>query len=156
MLSFFRFASCTFCNLRINELVRRFDEFGNDFTVAAIFDSPLDNLTRHAGGHKAPLPVLADENKFYKEYAIEHSMFGVVKGMFMRMPTLMKGMFKGYIPATIQGSMITMPADFLMDRDSVIQVAHYGGNEGDHLPFDSVKEFSFMRSEVCSCLFPAV
>jgi peroxiredoxin Q/BCP len=38
--------------------------------------------------------------------------------------------------------MATMPADFLVDRDGIIQVAHYGGDEGEHLPFDSVKEFS--------------
>jgi peroxiredoxin Q/BCP len=143
MLSFLRFASCPFCNLRVNELVRRFDEFGNDFTIIAVFDSPLDNLTQHAEGHQAPFPILADENnKYYREYGIEHSISGVFKGMFLRMPTLLKGMFKGYIPTTIKGSMTTMPADFLIDREGVIQVAHYGNDEGDHLPFDSVKEFS--------------
>lgn len=143
MLSFLRFASCPFCNLRINELVKRFDEFGDDFTIIAIFDSPLDNLTRHAEGHKAPFPILADENNnYYREYGIEHSVIGMFKGMFLRMPTLLKGMFKGYIPTTIKGSMTTMPADFLIDRKGVIQIAYYGKDEGDHLPFDSVKEFS--------------
>lgn len=143
MLSFFRFASCPFCNLRVNELVRRFDEFGNDFTIIAVFDSPLDNLTRHAEGHKAPFPIIADEdNKYYREYGIEHSVLGVLKGMFLRMPTLLKGMSKGYIPTTIKGSMTTMPADFLIDREGIIQVAHYGEDEGDHLPFDTVKAFS--------------
>lgn len=143
MLSFLRFASCPFCNLRINELVRRFGEFGDDFTIIAVFDSPLDNLTRHAEGHKAPFPILADENnKYYREYGIEHSVIGMLKGMFLRMPTLLKGMFKGYIPTTIKGSMTTMPADFLIDREGIIQVAYYGKDEGDHLSFDSVKEFS--------------
>ena len=143
MLSFFRFASCPFCNLRVNELVRRFDEFGNDFTIIAVFDSPLDNLTRHAEGHKAPFPILADEdNKYYREYGIEHSVLGMLKGIFLRMPTLLKGMFKGYIPTTIKGSMTTMPADFLIDRAGIIQVAYYGRDDGDHLPFDTVKEFS--------------
>ena len=143
MLSFFRFASCPFCNLRVNELVRRFDEFGNDFTIIAVFDSPLDNLTRHAEGHKAPFPILADEdNKYYREYGIEHSVLGMLKGIFLRMPTLLKGMFKGYIPTTIKGSMTTMPADFLIDREGIIQVAYYGRDDGDHLPFDTVKEFS--------------
>jgi peroxiredoxin len=143
MLSFLRFASCPFCNLRVNELVRRFDEFGNDFTIIAVFDSPLDNLTRHAEGHKAPFPILADENnKYYREYGIEHSVLGTLKGMFLRMPTLLKGMFKGYIPTIIKGSMTTMPADFLIDRESIIQIAYYGKDEGDHLSFDSVKEFS--------------
>ena len=143
MISFFRFASCPFCNLRVNELVRRFDEFGDDFTIIAIFDSPLDNLTRHTKGHHAPFPVLADEsNQYYKEYGIEHSFFGMLKGMFFRMPTLLKGMFKGYLPLIIKGSLITMPADFLIDREGNIKTAYYGKDEGDHLDFEQVKAFS--------------
>lgn len=143
MLSFFRFASCPFCNLRVNELVRRFDEFGKDFTIIAVFDSPLDNLILHAGGHKAPFPILADENnKFYKEYSIEHSVLGVLKGMFLRMPTLIKGMFKGYVSTTIKGSITTLPADFLIDCEGIIHLAYYGKDEGDHLPFEQVKAFS--------------
>ena len=143
MLSFFRFASCPFCNLRVNELVRRFDEFGDDFTIIAIFDSPLDNLTRHTEKHKAPFPILADEsNKYYKEYGIEHSFIGMLKGMIFRMPTLLKGMFKGYVPLIFKGNLTTMPADFLIDREGNIKVAYYGKDEGDHLAFEQVKEFS--------------
>lgn len=143
MLSFLRFASCPFCNLRVNELVRRFDEFGDDFTIVAVFDSPLENLTRHAEGHKAPFPILADEkNQYYEKYGIEHSVLGMLTGMFLRMPTLLKGMFKGYIPMVFKGSLTTMPADFLIDRNGVIQTAYYGKDEGDHLPFDLIKEFS--------------
>ena len=143
MLSFFRFASCPFCNLRVNELVRRFDEFGDDFTIIAVFDSPLDNLTRHTEKHKAPFPILADEsNKYYKEYGIEHSFLGMLKGMIFRMPTLLKGMFKGYVPLIFKGSLITMPADFLIDREGNIKVAYYGKDEGDHLAFEQVKAFS--------------
>ena len=143
MLSFFRFASCPFCNLRVNELVQRFEEFGDEFTIIAIFDSPLDNLTRHTARHEAPFPILADEsNQYYKEYSIEHSIIGVLKGMFFRMPKMFKGMFKGYVPLVIKGSLTTMPADFLIDRDGVIQTAYYGKDEGDHLPFDLAKAFS--------------
>ena len=77
LLSFFRFASCPFCNMRMHKLVKRFDELGNDFTIVAIFDSPLDNLAKHTEGHKAPFPVLADEkNIFYKQYGIERSAWG--------------------------------------------------------------------------------
>ena len=143
MLSFFRFASCPFCNLRMHELVRRFDEFGDEFTIIAIFDSPLDNLIRHIAEHKAPFPILADEsNQYYKIFNIEHSMFGVLKGMFFRFPAMIKGMFKGYVPLIIKGSLTTMPADFLIDREGVIQHAYYGNDEGDHMPFDLVKAFS--------------
>jgi hypothetical protein len=49
------------------------------------------------------------------------------------MPRLLYGMFvKGYVPLVIKGSMTTMPADFLVDKQGIIQVAHYGKDEGDH------------------------
>lgn len=147
MLSFFRFASCPFCNMRMHELVKRFDELGNDFTIVAIFDSPIDNLILHAEGHKAPFTILADEeNQYYKQYSIEHSIIGVIKGMLFRMPTLLRGMAKGYIPTTIKGSMTTMPADFLVDAEGIIHQEYYGKDEGDHLPFELIKEFSHQQS----------
>lgn len=31
IISFFRFASCPFCNLRVHELVKRFEELGENF-----------------------------------------------------------------------------------------------------------------------------
>mgnify|MGYP001820371664 FL=1 len=143
MLSFFRFASCPFCNLRVHKLVKHFAEFGDNFTIIAIFDSPLENLVRHTEDHKAPFPILADENKrYYQEYGIENSLRGFLKGMLLRMPTLMKGMSQGYVPIIIKGSLTTMPADFLIDKYGIIQVAYYGNDEGDHLPFEQVKVFS--------------
>jgi len=144
MLSFFRFASCPFCNLRMHELVTRFDELPNNFTIVAIFDSPLDNLQRHAARHHAPFPILADaDTRYYKLHGIRHSVIGVLKGMILRMPLLLYAMFvKGYVPLTIKGSMTTMPADFLVDDQGIIQIAHYGKDEGDHLPFEKVKAFA--------------
>lgn len=143
MLSFFRFASCPFCNMRLHELVTRFDELADDFTIIAIFDSPIDNLKRHATDHHAPFPILADEdNRYYKEYGVKRSILGVVKGMLFRMPTLIKGMFKGYIPLIIKGNMTTMPAEFLVDKHGVIQKVYYGKDEGDHLAFEKIKIFS--------------
>ena len=143
MLSFFRFASCPFCNLRVNQLVKQYDKFGEDFTIVAIFDSPLDNLIKHSRGHNAPFPILADEqNIYYKQYGIEKSFMGMLKGMIFRFPTLMKSMFKGHTPLQFKGSLITMPADFLVDRNGIIQTAYYGKDEGDHLAFKRIVEFS--------------
>ncbi len=145
LLSFFRFASCPFCNLRIHELVTRFNELGKDFTIVAIFDSPLDNLQRHSKKHQAPFPILADEkNKYYQEYGVEHSFSGMLKGMFFRFPKLLKGIFlKGYVPLVFKGSLLTMPVDILVNEKNIIQTIHYGKDEGDHLPFEQNKKFSF-------------
>ena len=63
--------------------------------------------------------------------------------MILRMPTMLYAMFgKGYLPNKIEGSMTTMPADFLIDAAGVIRRAYYGKDEGDHLPFEEVKQFA--------------
>lgn len=143
LLSFLRFATCPFCNLRVRELVQRFDEFGDDFTVVAIFDSTLENLQRHAGRHEAPFPILADKsNRYYREYQVEHSILGMIKGMVFRMPTMLKGMWEGPFPLPPRGSVTTMPADFLIDEGGTIRTAYYAKDEGDHLPIDEIIAFS--------------
>ena len=143
MLTFYRFASCPFCNMRLHNLINRYHEFGSGFTLVAIFDSPIDNLIQHTEGHHAPFPILADvENIYYKEFGIQQSFSGLLKGMFTRMPTMIQGMARGYIPTTIKGSIITMPADFLIDQSGIIERAYYGKDEGDHLATEEVIAFS--------------
>lgn len=143
MLTFYRFASCPFCNLRVNEMIKRFDEFGDDFTMIAIFDSSIDTLIRHSDNQQAPFHILADGTRTsYQKYGVERSLFGMLKGMILRFPTLMMAMLRGYIPREFKGSLLTMPADFLVNREGIIQEAYYGSDEGDHLPFDRIKKFS--------------
>lgn len=144
LLSFYRFASCPFCNLRLHRLISRYDELRDRITAVAVFDSPLDDLRRHAERHEAPFPILADPgNTAYRAYGIEHSFAGVLKAVVFRMPTLLHAMFgKGYLPLRMTGSLTTMPADFLVDGDGIIRVAHYGRDEGDHLPLDVIVGFA--------------
>lgn len=144
MLAFFRFAACPFCNMRMHELVTRHGELGSDFTIVAVFDSPLQNLQKHAMKHQAPFPILADENNVYhQEYGIEYSILGTLKGAVSRMPSMLNAIFvRGYLPTSIKGRLTTMPADFLVDETGVIHTAYYGKDEGDHLPFAKIKTFS--------------
>jgi peroxiredoxin len=46
----------------------------------------------------------------------------------------------------INGSMTTMPADFLIDASGAIRLAYYGRDEGDHPPFDAIKRFANQHS----------
>ena len=41
LLTFYRIAGCSFCNLRINELQKRFSEFGDNFTHVGSFTHQL-------------------------------------------------------------------------------------------------------------------
>ena len=129
--------------MRIRELVRRHNELGEQFNIIAVFDSSLPDLIRHAEGHDAPFPILADEsNHYYREYGIEHSAWGMIKGLVTRFPTFLKGVFSGFIPAIFRSDLTTMPADFLIDKSGIIKLAYYGKDEGDHLHFEKIKVFA--------------
>jgi len=144
LLTFFRFAGCPFCNLRLHNLVAHFDEFGPNFTIVGIFDASLQDLQRHARKHNAPFTILADEsNSYYKEYDIRRSLTGTLKGAVVKFPSVLYSMFvKGYFPTSIGGNVLTMPADFLVDEEGIIKLAHYGKDEGDHISIETIKEFS--------------
>ncbi len=143
LLSFFRFATCPFCNLRLHRLIEARDSFGPDFKIVTIFESPLGHLQKYAGRQRAPFPILADPQwEYYRKYGIRHSLGGMFKGMLMRFPTLMKGMFAGYIPLPVRGSLLTMPADFLIDENGTVQTAYYASDEGDHLALETIREFA--------------
>jgi len=147
MLSFMRFAACPFCQLRIHQLILNWKNFDDNFTVIAVFDSPLDNLQKQSKAQKAPFTILADERAiYYHKFAIKQSVSGMFKAMFFRMPTLFTAMFvKGYFPSSIKGKMTTLPADFLVDEQGIIDSIYYGKDSGDHLSIDSIKVFASFK-----------
>jgi len=111
--------------------------------MVAVFDSTHEKLIKDNGDHKAPFPLLADGSRtYYKMYGIKRSFFGFLYGMTVRFPTLMRSMFKGYLPKEFKSSLLTMPADFLVDDQGIIQTAYYGTDEGDHLSIEEIKTFS--------------
>jgi len=63
------------------------------------------------------------------------------------MPTVIKAMLKGYLPLKIKCRPTTMPGDFLVDEDGCIQLACYGADEGDHLPFEQIKQFKWQSQK---------
>ena len=134
--------------MRIHELTSRFSEFGGNFTVVAIFDSSPENLRHHAARHHAPFPILADKhNTCYREYGVERSLAGTLKGAATHMPSILGALFvKGYWPTSFGGKLTTMPANFLVDEDRIVRTAHYGKDEADHLPFEQVKVFFWGES----------
>lgn len=144
LVSFFRYAGCPFCNLRLHELVSRHAELPEKFGVVCVFDSPMHDLLRYAPRHTPPFPVLADAtNTYYRAYGIEHSMNAALKGAFTHFGTAAKAVFRhGYIPWTIKGRVSTLPADFLVDEQGIIRVAHYAKDEMDRLPFAEIKRFA--------------
>ncbi len=144
LLSFHRFAACPFCNLHIHQLIQGYDQLGANFEIVAIFDSPLDNLKKHAMGHNSPFPILADEeNIYYREFSVERSIAGTLIGMLTRMPTLLYAMFiKRYFPVSFKGNITTMPLDLLVNEEGIVEHVYYGKDESDHLPIETIHAYS--------------
>ena len=149
MISFMRFAACPFCQLRIHQLISHWQELGDNFTVIAIFDSSLENLQKHTEKQLAPFSILADENAiYYHKFAIKQSVSGVFKAMLFRMPILLYAiLMKRYFPTSLKGSVTTLPTDFLVDENGVIDTISYGKDSGDHMPFERIKAFSVNLSK---------
>lgn len=134
LLTFFRFASCPFCNLRLREL-QQFSNTHSNIEVVGIFGSPKGEVEKSISIHNLTFPLISDTHgNLYREYGIKKSFLGMIKGMVTRFPTLMKAIFiDHFIPLRTHGHLLTMPAEFLVDNNGVVKVAHYGSDEGDHI-----------------------
>ncbi len=141
LLSFFRFASCPFCNLRLRTM-QSFTEKYPEIKIIAVFGSPSEEVAKAIDIHKVSFSLLADTTGvLYIKFGIRRSFFGMIKGMLMRMPTLLRAMFiNHYIPQKTNGHLLTMPADFLINRDGVVKLSFYGKDEGDHVDLQNVIE----------------
>jgi peroxiredoxin Q/BCP len=75
----------------------------------------------------------------------------LAKGLSMRLPELIKAALMRFIPFRVKGQMTTMPADVLVRPDGTIHTAHYGNDEGDHLPLNEVQGFAQAGDPTSGC-----
>ncbi|MFQ5550207.1 MAG: hypothetical protein ACE5FJ_03105 [Gemmatimonadales bacterium] len=98
----------------------------------AVFESPPDSIRKRVGKQDAPFPIVGDPGRvLYRKYRVEASLAGLIVGTFR--PSMLRAFAKGFLPGKIDSTVTHMPADFLIDEEGVIRVAHYGRDIGDHL-----------------------
>lgn len=76
LVSFFRFASCPFCNLRVHGMIERYPAYHDaGMAMIAVFESPRETMLRYVAGRMdAPFPLIADpEDHLYRLYGLETS-----------------------------------------------------------------------------------
>ena len=61
IFTFFRFSSCPFCNIRIDRLMKRWNEFPEDTVMVGVFDANIGELTKRMGKRNIPFTIVADE-----------------------------------------------------------------------------------------------
>ena len=148
IITFFRFATCPFCNLRLMELSNIHDKLGENFEIVGIFPSEIEHLRKHTNKHTSKFPILSDcDLKYYRKFRVKKSFLGMIKGIVFRMPSLWKSMKAGNVPLEISSRVLIMPLSLLVDEKGIVQEIYHGKDEGDHIPIDRVVEFSKAVSE---------
>ncbi len=122
LLTFYRIAGCSFCNLRLNEINKRFNELGNNFTHVAIFD---------------------EDFKYFQKYEIERSMMKTLSAMLFKSHKIIPAMLKGYIPLKIKGHFDIAVTDVLINEQGTVDEVYYAKKDiADHFSFEKIKEFA--------------
>jgi peroxiredoxin len=147
-LGFFRNVNCPFCNLRVHQLSKLNDAFlEKDLKVIYLFESHAKKLLKSIFHQEiSPIPLIGDpEKKIYQQYGVEAS------GLKMMSTLFAKNTFADFkagsalnLPAEKDrdATQTLMPADFLIDEQFNIRIAHYGRNLNDHISIDEIKKFA--------------
>lgn len=139
LLSFFRYASCPLCNLRVNQLATNFPSLDSKgLEILAFFESPKESMLKYVGKQNPPFPIIPDPERIvYKLYGVEKSLFGyLLGGISLKM---LKALRKGYKIEGAEGQKTLLPADILID-DLIVKRAYYSKRISDHLPIEELTE----------------
>ena len=144
MVSFYRYSSCPFCHLRINEIINKKNEFGDNFVPIAIFDCDFDDLAKNSKKHDGNITILCDDDRVYfDKYEVQNIFFRFLFGITIRVDRFFRALSKGYNPASnMSGAFLGLPADILIDENGVVEKALYGAHTANHIPMKEVIEFS--------------
>jgi thioredoxin-dependent peroxiredoxin len=142
-LSFFRYAECAMCNLQIAKIIKSKELLeANDIKLIAIFESPAESLkTSIADRHQFNFTIIADtKRELYNLYRVKPSWLKTLQTMtvkgFQHLYQAKKLGFK--IGGKVEGSFNQIPADFLISKNGIIQIAHYGNSVIDHYPLKNI------------------
>ena len=143
LLTFYRIASCSLCNLRISQITKRWNEFGKNFQHVSIWHAPQDFLKKNMEKHNIPFIALADEKyEYFTKYSVERSLGKTLLAFVYRLPNFILASIKGFIPFQFNGYIDIVITDVLIDEKGKVVEVQYGRDIGHHFSFDKIKEFS--------------
>ncbi|MEE8324904.1 MAG: peroxiredoxin-like family protein [Candidatus Humimicrobiaceae bacterium] len=147
LISFFRYASCIFCNLRIHQLIQKYDELSRrGLEIISFFQSPKESILEFVGKQDAPFPIIADPDRsIYKKYHVEESnLKKFIKGVAQKEKLNQARDLEKRLSlknGKVEGNRFLVPADFLVSENQIILQAYYGKDISDHLPIEEIEKF---------------
>ena len=144
ILTFFRFSTCPLCNIRINRIIKRWNEFPEGTVMVGVFDAKIGELTKRMKKHNSPFTIVADESfEHFERNSVMRSFGRFMIGALRSPLTLIHATLKGYIPLTMSIKKLSIiPVDVLIGEDGKVVEAHYCKDTADHLPIDRFIQFA--------------
>lgn len=143
ILSFYRYAGCQLCNLRIHDFIKRYNKIYEPagINAIAVFQSPIYKMEKYHTEHEAPFEFVSDPDcAWYEAFGLETSWAGFAKAVAKPL-TLLRSAAKGYARIDPDGAMNRLPADFLVDEKGKIDVSFYAQDISEHIPFKVIEEW---------------
>lgn len=143
MLSFYRYAACPFCNLRIHELKKKYlNEWKeNNFEMVGVFQSPAESIRKYAGEELHYFRIIPNPARhLYRIYRVEKSWAGFYKAL-LRLGEIISFTARGLLRIDPEGPAHRLPADFLIDEKGTIVRAYYAKDIGDHIPMKEIDDW---------------
>jgi len=139
LLSFYRYASCPLCNLRVHESIKM-NKSKDDLNFIAVFQSPKEKISHYVGKQKLTFPLIANPEKtLYSLYGVEPSWLGFFKAWIFQWPRIIDSVIKkGFLPGSMENGAHQLPADFLIGPKGEILIAYYGTDISEHVSFEAV------------------
>lgn len=140
-LAFFRYAGCPLCNLRVHQMIQRYDAWERQgLKIVAVFQAPVNEVEENVGQQNAPFPIVCDPDEaLYRLYGLEASLAGYLSPK--NLPKAAEALKAGFTPGTMHGTKTRLPADFLIDATGKIVDTFYAPTIGDHIPFERIDTF---------------
>lgn len=139
LLTFFRDASCPFCNIRLNQMIQSYDKFSSKgIAIIAFFSSSAAEIREYAGQQNPPFPIIPDPKfNVYSEYGVEKSFKAKLRTM-KNLKQVRKAMASEYFSMKSFSKENVVPADFMISNELIIDRVHYGKEFSDHIPIEEV------------------
>lgn len=140
LLSFHRNVGCPICNLRFHELETMAVSIP-DLVLLAVYESSPEHMRKYLDGQDVHAVMIPDTAQaLYQLYGVERSKGKIMKGMLHGAMGKMKAGKKLFTQKMTQdGNMDRIGADFLLNEEGKILIAHYDRYVGDHLPVKEVR-----------------
>ena len=141
-LAFFRYASCPLCNLRVAQMIGRYDELtAEGLEIVAVVQSPPARMGEFMGTQTPPFPIVCDPSEqLYERFGVESSLRGYAHPK--NLAVMARAAKQGFVASPkMDGTKTRLPADFLIDADGLIVDAFYASVISEHIPFDRVERF---------------